>query len=272
MQSVISPLMSLLPAEPDFLSALKFIGIFSFAVLFVGLLARVVIGKKSSLNHSVSAAMGILCIYLVTMLVHAFNPYGLNQYLSPLPFVEFQNETLRIFSFQTGRFPDICREILSMVILAFLVNLTDSLIPKGKKIIVWFICRFLCVICSMVAHYFVTWAFHAYIPGLLAAYAPIILLGILASLFVLGLLNVILSVVLTVVNPIIGGLYAFFFSSLVGKQISKALVTTAILSAFVYALNYLGYTLISIAPAALIAYLPMIAILLILWYIIGHLL
>lgn len=268
--SVIS--LAYLPAELDLISVLKFIGIFAFAVLFVGLLARVVIGSKSSLNHSVSAAMGILCIYALSIVVYTFNPYGLSKYLSPLPFVEFQGETLRIFSFHTAGLAAICREVLSMVILAFLVNLLDSFIPKGKKILGWYLYRFFGVILSMAAHYLTVWAFRTYLPGTLAAYAPMILLGILAAMLVLGLLNVVLSVVLTVVNPIIGALYTFFFSNIFGKQISKAIVTTGILCGVVYALNYFGYSLIGISAAALTAYLPMILILLVLWYVIGHLL
>ena len=261
-----------LPAELNLVSTLKFVGIFAFAVLFVGLLARVVIGKKSSLNHSISAAMGILCIYAVSIMVYTFNPYGLSKYLSPLPFVTFQEHTLRIFSFQTADLLMICREVLSMVILAFLVNLMDTFIPKGKKMISWYIYRFLGVTLSMTAHYFVTWAFNTYLPGTLAAYAPTILLGILIAMMVVGLLNVILSVVLTVVNPIIGALYAFFFSNLFGKQITKAVVTTGICCAVIYSLNYLGYSLIGISAAALMAYIPTVLILLVLWYIIGHML
>lgn len=272
MHFLVSPLAAYLPVDVDFVSMMKFIGVFAFAALFVGLLARVVIGKASSLNHSVSSAMGILCIYAVTIVVYTFDPYDLTKYLSPLPFVTFQAETLRIFTFQGAELSVICTEVLSMIILAFLFNLMDTFIPKGKKLIGWYCFRFITVILAMGLHYLVTWAFNTYLPGVLVAYAPMILLGILAGMMLLGVLNVILSVVLTVVNPIIGALYAFFFSNIVGKQISKAVVTTAILCAVVYALNYLGYTLIGISAAALTAYLPMILILLILWYIIGHLL
>ena len=122
----------------------------------------------------------------------------------------------------------------------------------------------------MALHYGVTWAFNTYLPGVLVTYAPMILLGILIGLMALGLANVILSVILTVVNPIIGAIYAFFFSNIIGKQISKALVTTAILTAVVFALNSFGYNVISISASALMAYLPMIGVSLILWYIIGH--
>ena len=124
----------------------------------------------------------------------------------------------------------------------------------------------------MVLHYGVTWAFNTFLPGALAAYAPIILLGILAAMLILGFLNIILSLVLTVVNPVIGALYTFFFSNVIGKQITKAVVTTIILCALVVVLNYFGYAVISITPYTLGTYIPLIVTLLILWYTLGHVL
>lgn len=272
MHFLVSPLSAYLPADVDFLSMVRFIGLVAFAALFVGLLARVVIGKGSSLNHAVSASMGILCVYAASVVIYTFNPYGLDKYLADLPFVTFRAETLRLFSFEGAQFSDICREVLSMIILAFLVNLLDTVIPKGKKPFNWLCWRLIAVGASMAAHYLVTWAFHAYLPGTLAAYAPTILLLILVGMFALGILNVILSVILTVVNPIFGILYTFFFSNIIGKQISKSVVTTGILCGVVYLLEYLGYSLIAISAAALPAYLPLIVILVLLWYVIGHLL
>ena len=261
-----------LPAEIDFMTMAKFAGYFAIGVLIVGLLARIILGKRSGLNHSLSSAMGILCIYALTIVIYSFNPYGLRSYLSPLPFVRFQEHTLAIFAFQEMDLYAICYEILSMMILAFLVNLLDSWIPKGKRILGWYFLRFTTVLLAMALHYGVTWAIGEFLPGALVTYAPIILLGILAAMLALGLLNVILSLVLTVVNPIIGALYTFFFSNILGKQITKAVVTTIILCAVVVCLNYLGYALISISTAALSAYIPLIASLLILWYVIGHVL
>lgn len=272
MLTVLSELTAYIPKDIDFVSAVKFAATLAFGALFIGLLARVVIGKKSSLNHSVSAAIGILFVYAMSIVVYTFNPYNLAKYLSPLPFVTFQEQTLRMFSFAGAAIPEICREVLSMVILAFLVNLLDTFIPKGKKVFGWFVWRFVSVVLAFFCHYLITLGFNAYLPGVLATYAPMILLGILAAMLILGLLNVILSVVLTVVNPLIGALYAFFFSNVVGKQLSKAIVTTAILCVVVYALEYFGYTLISISAAALGAYIPLIFVLLVLWYVIGHLL
>lgn len=269
---MISDLTALIPVQVDLISMLKFILIFAAGSILIGLFGRVVLGRRSNLNHSVSSAMGILFIYALTIVVYTFNPYNLSAFLSPLPFVTFSGEYLTLFSFHGTPLPEICSQVLSMVILAFLVNLLDTVLPKGKKIVGWYLYRLLTVVLAIVAHYFITWAFNTFLPGVLVSYAPMILLGILAAMLLLGILNVILGLVLTITNPIIGAIYAFFFSNIVGKQLSKAVITTLILCAVVLLLGHFGYSVICIASAALGAYVPLILVLLILWYLLGHVL
>ena len=265
-------LADLVPANVEPLSMLKFIGIFAAAAILIGLLGRVIFGKRSSLNHALSSAMGIFFILAVSTLIYVFDPRSLAQYLSPLPYVAFSGDYLILFSFTGSGFAAICDELLSMIILAFLVNLLDTFIPKGKNVITWYLLRFLTVLLAMGLHYVVTWASNTYLPGVLVTYAPVILLVVLVLAVLMGLLNVILSLVLTVVNPIFGALYAFFFSTLVGKQLTKAICTTFVLTAVVAALGYFGCTMLCIAGSALAAYIPLLIVLLILWYLIGHLL
>ena len=87
-------------------------------------------------------------------------------------------------------------------------------------------------------------------------------------LLLTGALKILVGALLTTVNPIIGGLYTFFFATVIGKQISKATLTTVILAGLIIALKYAGVTVISIASAALIAYVPILILLMILWYIV----
>jgi len=82
----------------------------------------------------------------------------------------------------------------------------------------------------------------------------------------------VVGLVIAVSNPFLGAMYTFFFSSLVGKQLSKAVFSSAILMGVFWLLEYVGYVIISISAAALLAYIPLGIILLILWYLIGHLL
>ena len=81
-----------------------------------------------------------------------------------------------------------------------------------------------------------------------------------------GCLKLVVGLFLATVNPVIAALYTFFFANIVGKMITRAVLTTAILCGLVYAMEYIGITTICIAAQALIAYIPFVLILLLLWY------
>ena len=272
MNAIVGSLTAYLPADLDFMTAVRFALIVAVGALILGLAGHFIFGKKSGLNHSVSSAVGILFVYALTIVIYTFQPGDLSRFLSPLPFISLHGEYMLVFSFTGSEFTAICTEVLNMVILAFLVNLLDTIIPKGKGIIGWYLLRFVSILLAMGLHYAFTWASNAYLPGFLVTYAPVLLLIILLLGLFMGLLNVIMGVVLVAMNPIFGALYTFFFSSLVGKQLSKAIFTTFILTALVVALNYFGTTLLCIAGTALAAYIPLLIVLLVLWYLIGHLL
>ena len=261
-----------IPTEIDLAGTAQFTLYFAGASLILGLMSRLFLGKRSSLNHSLSSAMGILFIYAVAIVVYTFKPWELDNLLSPLPFVRFAGEYLVVIPFQGTEFTALCSEILSLVILAFLVNLMDAFMPKGNSILGWYLLRFVTVILAMVLHILADWAFKTYLPGVLVTYAPTILLVLLAAMLLMGLLNLALSVVLTVVNPIFGAMYTFFFSNVIGKQLSKAIFTSAIICAVVFLMGYFGYTVICITAASLLAYIPLALVLLVLWYLIGHVL
>lgn len=272
MDYIVTKLSTNLPVDYDLSSVIRFALIVIVGSLMLGILGRVVFGKRSGLNHSVSSAIGILFVYAVTIMIYTFQPANLSQFLSPLPFVSFHGEYLLIFSFTGSEYPAICAQVLNMIILAFLVNLLDSWIPKGKNIFSWYLYRFLTVVLAMLAQLTVTGLLTTYLPNVLVTYAPIILIGILLILAFLSVLKVILGLMLSLANPFLGAIYAFFFSSKIGKMLGKAILTTLLLSALVYLLEVLGYGVICISAAALSAYVPVIIVLLIMWYILGHLL
>ena len=263
---------SYLPTEIDLVNAAQFMLFFAAGVLILSVLSRVVLGKRSSLNHSLSSAIGILFIYAVTIVVYTFKPWNLELLLSPLPFVSFSGQFLVIFPIADAQFPALCSQLLSLVILAFLVNLIDTFLPKGDNPITWFVLRLLTVVVSMILNLAARWAFQTYLPGVLVTYAPSILLVLLVVLMLSGVLNLILGLVISMTNPFLGAMYTFFFSNIVGKQLSKAVFSCALLCAIVYLLEHFGYTVICITAAALMAYIPLVIILLVLWYLVGHVL
>lgn len=260
------------PKSIDLVSAAEFMLYFTAASLILGVLGRMVLGKRSSLNHSLSSAMGILLIYALTIVVYTFKPWNLELLLSPLPFVTFAGDYLIVLPVHDTAFPALCTEILSMVILAFLVNLLDNFMPKGKSVFSWFLLRFITVVLCMVLHLAAGWAFRTFLPDVLVTYAPTILLMLLIFMVFSGVLSLVLGLIITLNSPFLGAMYTFFFSNIVGKQLSKAIFTTVILCIIVYLMGIFGYTVITITAGALMAYIPLVLLLLLLWYLIGHVL
>lgn len=272
LNGAIDQVVNLIPAELDFMTMMQFLLLFAGGTVLLGMLGRMILGRRSSLNHAISSAMGILFVYAMSIVIFAFGHWDLTGLPTSLPFVTFAGDYLVVFPLQRAAFTGICHEVLNLVILAFLVNLLDSFIPQGSNPITWFIFRIFSVALSLVLHLASQWAINTYLPDVLVTYAPIILLGVLAAMLLMGALNVVLNLLVTAVNPIFGVLYTFFFSNIVGKQLTKAVLTTAILTALVFLLGYFDYTIINISLASLTSYIPLAGVAAALWYLLGCLL
>lgn len=271
MDNIMNTINSYLPEGMKLESYLLTALVLVAAVLILGLIGRAIFGKKSTINQSVSGAISILFIYALTIVIYSCG-IGLSFLTSPLPFISIQGEYMQIFQFAGANYTEICYQVLNMIILAFLANLANSWLPMGKKVISWLFFRAIAVILAMVLHVIVNSLMVSFLPEGLLMYAPVVLLALLVLMMLVGGLKLLVGAVLTTVNPLIGILYTFFFANIVGKQLSKAVLTTVILSGIVYALNYFGVASIYIAAAALTAYIPFVALLLLAWYIVGHLL
>ena len=267
MENILESINSLLPNGIKVESYLLYALVLVAAVVIFGLIGRVLFGKKSVLSQAVSSAISILFIYAVTIVVISLGA-DLHFLIAPLPFITINGEYMNIFHFEGVHYTLICEQVLSMIILAFLVNLADGWLPKGKNIFSWLFFRVLTVLIGYILHLVVVGLFATYLPEGIVTYAPVILLVLLVLLLLTGALKIVVGALLTTVNPIIGGLYTFFFATIIGKQITKAVLTTLILSALVIGLQYIGFSVISIASAALMASIPMLILLIVLWYIV----
>lgn len=248
--------------------------IFAGGSIILGFLGRLFFGPDSPLANAVSSAIGILFIYIATVAVITIGGKleQFYQFLSPLPFVSIEGHELRFFVFEGASHQVICQQLLSMVILSFLVNLLDTWLPRGKHVVTWFIWRCITVILSILAHWFVSGMIDALLPDVIAQNASTILLGILVLMLAVGALKFLVGAAIAMVNPIIGALYTFFFANIIGRQLSKAVLSTALLTALVWAMNSFGISVLSISPAALTAYLPFLAILVVVWYVCNRIL
>lgn len=270
MDAIVNLLESLIPAGFDISGFFKIALILCLGTFLLGLIGRMFFGQKSTLNHSVSSAISILFIYAVTVVVYSLG-ININFLISPLPFISLSGDYLNFFAYENAHYTIICDQLLSMVILAFLANLADSLLPKGKNVFIWFLLRCLSVILAMVLHVLARKMLYALLPEGLLLWAPVVLLALLIFTLFMGLIKLILGGVLASINPILGIFATFFFSHVIGKQITRAVLTTVLMSGLFWLMNYLGCATIFIASSALIAFIPFLLLLLAVWYVVGHL-
>lgn len=263
---------SYLPTELSFMTVAQFMLYFAAASLILGVMSRIVLGKRSSLNHSLSSVMGILFVYVMTITLYTFKPWNLDILLSPLPFATFSDHYLIIHPIIDLQFTALCEELLSLIILAFLVNLIDNFMPQGENIVSWLILRIITILLCFALQLVASWAFHKYLPIALIDYAPMILLILLAFMILSGVITLILGLVISITNPFLGAMYSFFFSNIIGKQLSKALFTTGVICVILYLMDVFGLIVIIISPAALLTYIPLAIAMVGLWYLIGYLL
>lgn len=250
---------------------LKAGGILLIGIILFGSIGRFVFGKKSVLNVAVSSAIAIIFIYTLTVILR-ITGVEFQEFLAPLPFVSFSADSLVLFNFAGADYTLICSELLSMIILAFLVNLIDRWLPRGKNPFTWLVFRCLTVVLATLAHLVVFGLLTKYLPEGLMTHAPTVLLAILALMLLTGALKLVVGVALTTVNPLIAALYTFFFANVIGKQVTRAVFTTAIMSLLIFALQYVGVAALAVTSAALVIYIPFLVIMLVLWYIVNKVL
>ena len=251
----------------DFLSQVQLGAVILFALLITVCITRFILGKRANVHCAVSSAITILFMFLaVKLLVYMDIPYIYNK--NALPFATLSDNNLQLFVFRGAHYTAVSAQLLRMVILAFLVNTIDSWMPKTNNFFLWLLIRVICVFITLLIYLTAYTLLSKYLPEVIAVYAPAILVVLMIVLFATGSLKLLVGIALTTVNPIIAALYTFFFANIVGKMVSRAMLTTTLITAISLILQSLDITHISISNNALITYLPFLAVLLLLWYVI----
>ena len=249
----------------------KFLGLLALAVLLISSLTHFLLGKHNQINKSLTAAMEILCLYVINIIICTL---GLNYklFLTPLPFVSFAQDYLFLFPILSSDFHVLCEHLLRLLIIAFLVNLIGEWIPQGQHLLTWTILRLITVAISVAALYGADWLLTTYVPQGFSAYAPTILLLSLAALIALGSLKLFIGAALLFLDPIIAVLYTFFFSSIVGRALARAMLSCLLIAGLLAALDWIGIHVLHIAASALFGFIPLLIVVVLLWYFVGRLL
>ena len=264
-QSFLDSANALIPASME-----NMIFLFLLVIVFalgIGLVLRLFFGQRCTVNRAISGFLEVLAIYSASIVVYTLKPWNLTQYLAPLPFAFFSSDIV-IFSFNAfTTLPLLCSQILSLIILCFIIHLLNFLLPCGRSFFPWLLMRVVCIVGAVALDLGANWLLNAFLPSAIAESAPVALLAVLAVALLVSLFNPLLCILFTAANPVIGLLYTFFFSNTIGKNLTRAVLSAALACALFYAMEHFGYSVIDITPNALLRYSPFAAALIGVWFV-----
>ena len=264
-QSVLDRTGSLIPTTLESL-LLLFISVIVIS-LGLGMLFRLFFGAHCTVNRSIAGFLGVLFVYAITVTVYTLKPWNLNQYLSPLPFAIFRSDILIISFSACSTLSLLAAQLLSLIILCFIVHLLNTILPGGHSFLGWLFFRLIGLGLAIFLNLAANWALNTFLPGVIANAAPTILLGVLIVALLVSLFNPLLCILFTVANPVVGLLYTFFFSNTIGKNLTRAVLSAALTCALFYLMEYAGFSVMDITHSALLTYAPFAAVLLGIWYV-----
>lgn len=265
LSSLLDSANALIPTTQEELIFL-FFGLVVFA-LGLGFVFRIFFGPRCTINRSISGFLGGLFVYAVTVVIYTLKPWNLTQYLSPLPFAIFRSDILIVTSAAGCELSILSSQLLCLIILCFIIHLLNFLLPKGRSFLGWLFFRLLAVGLALFLNLAANWALNTFLPDVIANSAPTVLLGVLIVALLVSLFNPLLCILFTVANPVIGLLYTFFFSNTIGKNLTRAVLSAALICGLFYLMEYTGVSVINITRSALLTYLPFGAVLLGVWFL-----
>ena len=263
-QSILETTNALIPATLEksiILSALLIV-----FVLGLGLVFRLFFGRNCAVNRGISGFLEVLFIYAATVTVYTLKPWNLTQYLAPLPFAIFRGDILIVSYSACSTIPLLCSQLLSLIILCFIVHLLNFVLPRGRSFVPWLLMRAVCVVLAVG----VDLAANTFLPAVIAESAPVALITVLAVTLLVSLFNPLLCILFTAANPIVGLLYTFFFSNTIGKNLTRAVLSAGMVFALFYGMDYFECIVINITPGALLRYSPFALALLGVWYVFDY--
>lgn len=252
----------------DWIETIKLSCVIAIGIFAVGAIFRAFLGRGSSLTRSVSAALNILLIYVCAAVLYQHLP-TLHQLFNSLPFVTMSTDRMTMWNISL--LPDLILypAVLQMSVLALLVNILETFLPRGRNIITWYLYRTLTALGALILYFGLYSAINHIAPEIWGAWAEIILITFWGIILLIVLLKLLFSVLLSIFNPIIGACYTFFFSNLFGKQFTKAILTTIFMVLIISYLNQYGISQVVYSEMTLANYGSMSLILLVVLYLFG---
>lgn len=216
---------------------------FLVGILLFGFLFKT-INKCPNLREGIVSTLGIAVMYIFCAVIYSFQIPLISRFLAPLPFVSFENQTMKIVLcryLDTGTLDVVyfCNQVAAMLLLSFCVSQIYKFRHGNLKGFGWFCFRFIttffCIGANYAANYLQNMLVSYFPEGTGRAFIEVLPIGMICTLAVLlflGYLKKFMVHVLKIVNPTFEGLSGFFFTNKFGTIVTRAICATTLLTIF----------------------------------------
>ncbi len=245
----------------------------ALGAILLGVILRIACKKLKYIPQSASACFGIIFIYVCAIAVFGPEAGHGNIILGSLPFFDAINDYGSLYVLMQSDFNTFFNEVIRMFFLAFTVNLLQDLTRcASRKFLLWYLLECVVVFAAMLINFVVTYAAQRFLPEGLIIWTPKLVFLLVGVILLLMLLKTIFKTALFFVNPVFTAIFSFFTDNLIGKTLTKSFITTVGISAIVVLLDRMGFSIAGMTAIGISAFLPVIILLFLLWYLVHKLL
>lgn len=218
-----SELTTLIPALGGLLDSAPWLPYFGktlwYLILVIAIGGLFFAKKKTFINRTICAVLSIVTLYLTAIFMYCLIP-SLRDAILQLPFLYVSSDCFILMAPLSMSWDELYVTGLNFIILAFLMNLAESMIPTTKSILNWIAWRIFTVLCVLFAYSFYL-AIMAYLPLGFIEGAFIVILGLTLLSLLLLLLQLVVLALSIATKPVIGTVFGFFTVHNLGSQLSK---------------------------------------------------
>lgn len=197
------------------------------AVFILAGLARLALGEVSNVIPAAGSCVQLVLVGLIATALYAAFP-SLGQMLSQMPFLNLFANGFRLISPAQLEYNALFPALMRLFLLAFVINFWEELLPKSKKFVSWLLMRLFSAVGSLCCYFLLCGALQRYFPQIFNQWAMAIVLSILGCFCLLGICKGLLTLAAVVVHPLLGLLFSFFFSHVIGRALTRAVITCAL--------------------------------------------
>lgn len=191
-------------------------------------LSKFLLGKPGQITMILQTTEEITLVYILNLLAYW---WGMEKpfFRTPLPFLCHDGQIPALMRYAGQPLRELAEPVAQLLLLALVASGLHCLLPREKTGVLWFLLRIIAVLLILELYTLLNMWLAIVLPQGIAPYALWVLGSALGALMLLGSLRLLLGLVFGYFNPIIGAIFTFFLSNFLGRVLSRAVLTTALL-------------------------------------------